>query len=295
MKLQNILRGVAMLAIAGLGSSVEGAPSKKILVVVSSEDKITLKDGIVHPTGFFLSEMMVPVQALVKAGYTPVFANPRGNTPAMDVISDSAFWFRNQDEYVAIRSAFDALSQIKNPKRLSDVIDEGLDQYAGVFLPGGHAPMEDLLKDKDMGKIFKYFHAKGKPTALICHGPIALLSALDDSERFVQALSDLGIGKKVSAEELASLTKNWIYQGYKMTAFSTKEEQQEEPGQDDALKGFVKFYPDEALGNAGGHVLVNAIKWRSNVVVDRELITGENPFSDRELAAEFIKALKTQK
>ena len=130
---------------------------------------------------------------------------------------------------------------------------------------------------------------------MICHGPIALLSALDEAEGLVQLLSDMGTGKKVTPEEIGKSTKNWIYEGYKMTAFSTKEEQQEEPGQDNALKGFVKFYPDEALGNAGGHVIVNAIKWRSNVVVDRALITGQNPFSDRELAAELVKALKAQK
>jgi putative intracellular protease/amidase len=31
---------------------------------------------------------------------------------------------------------------------------------------------------------------------------------------------------------------------------------------------------------------------KSKVVQDRELITGQNPFSDKELAAAFLKALK---
>ena len=281
-----------MLSVASWGKT---EAAQKVLIVVSSENKITLRDGTEHPTGFFLSELMVPLRELVKAGYTPVFANPKGNTPSMDVVSDSAFWFQDQNEYESVRKSFDKLDQLKNPKRLSDVIQDGLDQYAGLFVPGGHAPMEDLLKDKDMGTILKHFHANGKPTALICHGPIALLSALDDAESFVDALTNLGKGEKVAPEELNRLSKDWIYQGYKMTAFSTKEEQQEEPGQDNVLKGFVKFYPDEALGNAGGRSVVNAIKWKSNVVVDRELITGENPFSDHEFAAALVKALRAKK
>ena len=71
----------------------------------------------------------------------------------------------------------------------------------------------------------------------------------------------------------------------------TKEEQQEEVGQDNMLGGWVKFYPDEALDVAGGKVLVRAQKWQSNVVHDRELITGQNPFSDQNFAKEFVSAL----
>ncbi len=276
----------------GIVPSLVMAESKKVLVVLSSENKITLKDGIEHPTGFFLSELMVPTLALIKAGYTPVFANPKGNEPTMDVVSDKAMWFANEEEYKVVRKAYLELTELRRPKSLSNVIEEGLDQYAGVFVPGGHAPMEDLIKDSDMGEVLRYFHGKGKPTALICHGPIALLAALGPS--IANAFGQLIQLKSDNSLVIENLTKNWIYKGYKMTVFSTKEEKQEEPGQDNALGGFVKFYPDEALGIAGGHVLVNAIKWKSNVVVDRELITGENPFSDKEVAKELVKALNAQ-
>jgi len=53
-----------------------------------------------------------------------------------------------------------------------------------------------------------------------------------------------------------------------MTSFSTLEEMQEEPGQDNALGGFVRFYPDQALDGATGDkgkvlvrlVIVNIVK-----------------------------------
>jgi putative intracellular protease/amidase len=88
------------------------------------------------------------------------------------------------------------------------------------------------------------------------------------------------------------LSKSWIYSGYTMTVFSTKEEQQEEPGQDNVLGGYLKMYPDEALDFAGGKVLVRAQKWQSNVVRDRELLTGQNPFSDKAFAKTLVEMLE---
>ncbi len=64
--------------------------------------------------------------------------------------------------------------------------------------------------------------------------------------------------------------------GYKMTIFSTAEEQQREPLE---IGGKVLFYPDFALRTAGGDVSVVA-PWQSYVLQDRELISGQNPFSD---------------
>ncbi len=49
--------------------------------------------------------------------------------------------------------------------------------------------------------------------------------------------------------------KGWIYAGYKMTIFSTAEEQQREPLE---IGGKVLFYPDFALRTAGGDVSVLA-------------------------------------
>ena len=57
--------------------------------------------------------------------------------------------------------------------------------------------------------------------------------------------------------------------------FSTAEEQQREPQEFD---GRALFYPDFALSTAGGDVSVLA-PWKSYVLQDRELISGQNPFS----------------
>jgi len=73
----------------------------------------------------------------------------------------------------------------------------------------------------------------------------------------------------------------------KMTIFSTAEEQQREPLE---IEGKVLFYPDFALSTAGGNVNVLA-PWTSYVVQDRELISGQNPFSDKALLKLLLPAL----
>jgi hypothetical protein len=83
----------------------------------------------------------------------------------------------------------------------------------------------------------------------------------------------------------------WIYAGYKMTIFSTAEEQQREPLE---IGGKVLFYPDLALRTAGGDVSVVA-PWQSYVLQDRELISGQNPFSDQALLKLLLPALEAKR
>jgi putative intracellular protease/amidase len=259
----------------------------KILVLVSSGHGLPLKDGGVYKgAGYYLNELTVPVRALMKEGYEITFANPKGNTPQMDVHSAVPDFFGGDEarlqDYLKFR---DTLTGLKNPTRISDVIASGLDQYDAVFVPGGHGPMMDLLDDPDAGTVMRHFHATSKPTAVLCHGPISLLSASPNSTEVVAALS---AGDAAGAREKA---KGWIYTGYKMTIFSTAEEQQREPLE---IGGKVLFYPDFALSTAGGDVSV-LVPWKSYVVQDRELISGQNPFSDQALLNLLLPALNKVK
>ncbi len=44
-------------------------------------------------------------------------------------------------------------------RTLKSVVDEGLDGFVGVFVSGGHAPIVDLMQDRDAGTILRHFHA----------------------------------------------------------------------------------------------------------------------------------------
>src|SRR5689334_19898777 len=255
----------------------------KVLVLVSSGHGLPLKDGKVYEgAGYYLNELTVPVRALMQEGYEITFANPKGNTPQMDVHSAVPDFFSGSEarlqDYLKFR---DTLTGLQNPNRIADVIASGLDQYDAVFVPGGHGPMMDLLDDPDAGTVLRHFHKTSKPTAVLCHGPISLLSASPNSTEVVAALA---AGDTAGARAKA---QGWIYSGYRMTIFSTAEEQQREPME---IGGKVLFYPDFALRTAGGDVSVVA-PWKSYVVQDRELISGQNPFSDEALLKVFLPAL----
>ena len=55
--------------------------------------------------------------------------------------------------------------------------------------------------------------------------------------------------------------------------------------------GEMKFYPESALASAGGQYQKNPTVWHPKVVVDRELITGQNPWSVWLLAETMIRQL----
>jgi putative intracellular protease/amidase len=263
------------------------ATKGKVLVLVSSGHGLPLKDGGCYKgAGYYLNELTVPVRALMKEGCVITFANPKGNAPQVDVHSEVADFFGGDaaklQDYMLFR---DGLTGLREPTRISDVIASGLDQYDAVFVPGGHGPMIDLLDDPDAGTVMRHFHETSKPTAVLCHGPISLLSALPNSKEVVAGLA---AGDAAGAREKA---KGWIYAGYKMTIFSTAEEQQREPLE---IGGKVLFYPDFALRTAGGDVSVLA-PWTSYVLQDRELISGQNPFSDEALLKLLLPALDGKK
>jgi putative intracellular protease/amidase len=270
--------------IAGLlAASAHFANAGTVLVVVSDQDKLDLKDGKVMQTGFFLNELMEPVQAFIAAGHTVVFATPSGKAPSADQKSDDVnFWGGNEQarqESKALLATLKLTSKTNSPAiSLAQVKKIGYDKFDAVFVPGGHIPMQDLLKDKNLGELLASFHNNNKVTGLTCHGTIALLSAIPDARGYV---TQLEAGQRPQPAQ-------WIYKGYKMTAFTNEEEEQ--------AKGFLgggqmKLFPQDGLVAAGAN-FVEAKPWSENVVEDRELISGQNPQSAKAVALAMLKKLR---
>lgn len=255
----------------------------KILIVASSVDTFELKAGKKVPVGYYLNELAIPAQKVVEAGYEIVLATPQGNRPVVDQQSLAASHFGNSETKLLEAIDFAASNPgIQSPRSIRSVIEEGLDDYVGVFVPGGHPPMVDLMQDADLGEVLRHFHTHAKPTALLCHGPIAATAAMPKAQSFRQALVD------GNTEEARDAAKGWQYAGYRMTIFSHDEEKYAE---EVLLEGAeVPFYPATALEVAGAKVETKGF-FQSYVVQDRELITGQNPPSDHSLADYFVKAL----
>lgn len=253
-----------------------------VLVVGSNATRIEVQGGT-GATGQYLNETVVPAMAVIEAGYDVVLATPDGTKPHIDEASDSAQHFESDEAAYERAKAFYANDPAMNEVRtLREVIDGGLDGYAGVFVPGGQAPVVDLMQDAEMGEILRHFHDRAKPTALLCHGPIAVASAMQDAREFRAALI---AGDPARAAELAN---GWPYAGYRMTVFSETEEKVVE---DHILHAKMYFTMPDALRAAGGEVVTNPVDFEPHVVEDRELITGQNPRSDRPIAAALVAAL----
>lgn len=255
----------------------------KVLVIGSNATEIEVQGGT-RKIGQYLNETVIPIWALQHADYETVLATPSGAQPHLDETALSAQHFGG-DEAVFRRAAtfFANDPSMTQVRPLPAVIDKGLENYVGVFVPGGHAPVVDLMQDPDVGRILSHFHAHRKPTALICHGPIALIAVLPAAREFRAALVT---GDKAKAVELA---KGWQYAGYKMTIYSNSESK---PVEEQLFHAKMLFHVADALQMAGGQLSIGVVDFDAHVVEDRELITGQNPRSDHLVGAALVNALE---
>lgn len=166
----------------------------------------------------------------------------------------------------ARKAAIDSDPKFQSPLRISDLTDEEMAAYDAVFVPGGHGPMVDMYDNPDVGRMLRIMQNKQAAIASLCHGPAMLLSA---PERY---------------------DGQWLFDGYRMTCFTDEEENQTEAG-----RLGMSWYCDTALKNAGAVFDDGPSAWASHVVVDRNLITGQNPASSEAIADAVIKYLQSAK
>jgi putative intracellular protease/amidase len=256
-----------------------------VLVVGSNATTLQLRQGQFAPIGNYLNEMVVPMQILRAAGWQLLVATPQGTKPPLDPRSVSASHFNGDAAAFAQAKAFyEEDPAFQNVVTLRSVLADGLEDIDAVFVPGGHAPITDLASNAELGAILRHMHQRRKPTALLCHGPVGVLSALPDAPAFIHAMVG---GDRDTASRLA---EGWPYAGYAMTTFSNSEEV---PVEANVLGARLPYAVADALAAAGGIVSQGQVDYQSHVVVDRELITGQNPRSDHELAQRLVEALHT--
>jgi putative intracellular protease/amidase len=273
--------GLALLC----GPAEAQQPKGKILIVLSSESELPLKGGATYRTGYYLNELIVPAQKFAEAGFELVFADPKGNAPSVDAGSISKDYFGGSKAELEAAQRYQAtLTGLSHPITLRQVSKSDLGQYKAIFVPGGPAPMIDLMANSDLGSILSYFHQHNKMTVLLCHGPIALLAATKDPAATQAAL------RAGHADEARQLASNWPYRGYKMTIFSDEEEG---IAAKNVFHAEPLFFPQQALEIAGSDVSAGTA-WHPNVIQDRELVTGQNPGSDAALMDVVLPALAAQ-
>lgn len=254
--------------------------NKKILVLCSAATHIPLQEGGSHPTGNFLGELTEPLEALIEVGtFDFAFATPGGRPISIDENSYKLMYWGFQQKNVewarVCLSSFMKLG-LDHPLALEKVAAGDLSQYDALFVPGGHGPMIDLLHvDFNAGpspnphtsKILHHFHSEKKTTALICHAPAILACAPGEG-------------------------RDWIYHGYRMTCVSQFSEwMTEDFPLTKVIHGHIKEYPTPLLRSRGAVIEQTMIPMVPKVVKDRELITGQDPYSGKRLGLELLKTL----
>jgi putative intracellular protease/amidase len=228
----------------------------KILFVVTGAAYLALADGTRHPTGFWAEEVLAPYEAFTAAGHSVTVATPGAVVPTVDQYSLAPDVNGGPENAERIAKGLAAFTELARPIKLEDV---ELAEYAAVYYPGGHGPMQDLAHDERSAQLLRQTLQSGKPLGVVCHGAAALLAVRNPDG-------------------------SWPFAGYRLTGFSRAEE---------TLTGLadkVEWVLQDRLV-ADGAVYEETVPWAPHVVVDRNLITGQNPASSAPVAAAMLKAL----
>lgn len=231
----------------------------KVLMVLTAASNWNLKDGSQRPTGFWAEEFVTPHRALTDAGVNVTIATPGGRPASLDEGSLALEVNGGDAEKVAEQRAYleKVDDQLRSPARLEDMDPADFD---GVVVPGGHGPMEDLSADPDMARILRAMLPDStKVVASLCHGPACFVSAGD-------------------AED------SWLFKGRRLTSFTDDEEEQA------GLAANAPWLLEERL-RRGGAEFESGPAWGSHVVVDGNLITGQNPASAKAAAEALLTEL----
>ena len=184
-------------------------------------------------------------------------ATPGGVRPTVDEASLTAEQAGGEDRAAELRGELDALAdRLASPTALEEVSP---DDYDGVFVPGGHGPMEDLAVSAELGRLLVTMLDDDKVVAAVCHGPAALLSARRPDG-------------------------TWAFAGRRLAGFTNDEETQA------GLADKAPWLLEDRMREAGGD-MESGPAWQPFSVVDDNVVTGQNPASSSDVAHKTVEAL----
>jgi putative intracellular protease/amidase len=223
----------------------------KILMVLTSHDQL---GDTGNKTGFWLEEFAAPYYSCKDAGAEITLASPKGGQPPLDPKSDEP----GAQTAATERFRGDAAAQaaLANTQVLAEM---QVSDYDAIFYPGGHGPLWDLAEDQHSIALIEAFYAAGKPVGAVCHAPAIFRHT-----------------KGADGQLLVN--------GKRVTGFSNSEEAAV------GLTDIVPFLVEDML-QANGGTYANGADWASFVVVDGNLITGQNPASSEATAEALLAQL----
>ncbi len=208
------------------------------------------------PTGFWLAELTHPYYVIKDAGYDVAVASIEGGVAPIDP--------RSMDTTDQVNKRFlqdaELMAKVLNSQKLSDMDPAG---FAAILFSGGHGTMWDFPGDSAVNSVSAAIYENGGVVGAVCHGPAAF--------------ADI----RLSGGEP-------LIKGKRFAAFTNEEETQVK------LDDVVPFMLQDTLIKLGG-IHVPADPWQPNAVIDKRVVTGQNPQSAHRVGQLIVETLKSTK
>lgn len=225
----------------------------KILIIVTS---VSMYENGKLETGLWLSELTHLYHSAKEQGYDVIIASPKGGNTPIDPESLKPMVLDKITKGYWADSSFKEL--LKNTKSLKEFSEQ---QFDAVYLAGGHGTMYDFPNDTTLQTIIRQQYENNRIVAAVCHGVGGLLNVrLSNGEYLIKGKTITGF--------------NWFEESL---ARRKKE---------------VPFNLEKSLKERGSDYKKAFIPMTSKVLVDGNLITGQNPFSSKEIAEVVMQQLK---
>jgi putative intracellular protease/amidase len=225
----------------------------RVLMVLTSHDAMGVSG---KKTGNWFDEVATPYYKFKEAGFDVTIATPKGGAAPIDPFShDDLFMTENTRKFLTDASAQRALA---NTVKFNEI---DVNDYAGVFFPGGYGQLWDLASDSKVIRSIERWIAEKIPVAMVCHAPAILRDA-----------------KKPNGEPLVK--------GLNVTGFTDAEDDELD------LSRHLLFSLERALILNGANFKRSSKNWVPNVVEDGALMTGQNPASAAPLADALVARLR---
>lgn len=225
---------------------------KRVLFITTSHKDLG-ESGL--KTGVWLEEVATSYYRLREESIHVQIVSVDGENIPIDPVSESKDWMT--EDTIRFKGDKTAMFQMNTSLRLDEVNPS---EYDLVYFPGGHGPMWDFVNNPLLNNTLQHFIQEEKVIAAMCHGVSVLVDALDaDGNVFVK--------------------------GRKITSFADSEEIGV------GAEKLVPFLLESKLTALGG-IYSKGNDFSSYTVVDKNLLTGQNPASSSEMADKMIELLK---
>lgn len=225
---------------------------KRILNVVTN---VSHYEDPSKPTGLWLSELTHAYHVFAKAGYEQTIVSPKGGVSPLEPRS---LKFPNYNRSAKAWRTDDRKMMLLHRTTSAEQVDAA--DFDAIYFTGGHAVMFDFPDNEALQRITREIFEQGGVVSSVCHGYCGLLNtALSNGELLVA--------------------------GRKLTGFAWSEE---------VLARVDKLVPYNAeaeIKKRGAQYGKGLIPFASHVVVDGQLVTGQNPGSAKATAKKVVAVL----